>query len=175
MSVSSHLNPEPERRLWLLHAKMRAVAALADIKLAGLAAFCLMELALLMNCEAAPLSVGAAILLALELPLCVFAVSPFMETPGRISLVDHNEKPAEADSLLVAHDLAKYPRMELIIILDRYLGGGITATPYYEDIVGRIVTAARSAARKERLLSVALSAALAAQLFLAAMLIRALS
>jgi len=39
--------------------------------------------------------------------------------------------------------------------LDKYLGGGITATPYHEDIVGQIVIHARIAVRKQRLFNAA--------------------
>ena len=56
---------------------------------------------------------------------------------------------------LVADDLAKYSHLELITRLDKYLGGGITATQYYEDIIGEIVVCARIAARKQRLFRVA--------------------
>ena len=45
----------------------------------------------------------------------------------------------------------EYAHGELIYRLDKYLGGGITATPYHEDLVGQIVIHARIAVRKQRL------------------------
>ncbi len=49
---------------------------------------------------------------------------------------------------------ARSPRNELIHKLDKYLGGGITATQYYEDIVGLILADARVARRKRRWLAI---------------------
>ena len=47
MSVSSHLNPEPERRLWILHGNMRHAVEWTDIKLGALAVFAAAQMALL--------------------------------------------------------------------------------------------------------------------------------
>lgn len=165
MSVSSHLNPEPERRLWLMHEKMRAASYGADIKLAGLAAFALLELALLGSPDQRA-AYAAALLLCAVLPLCLFAVSPFMEAQGPVKPLDGREKPRPGDSMLTPRDLAKYPQMELVILLDRYLGGGVSATPYYEDIVAQILLHARVAARKARFFVIGSAVALAAQLLL---------
>lgn len=170
MSVSSHLNPEPERRLWIMHESLRRTLEWADLKLGALAAFAALELAL----AAYLLTPGALcrVILALlgaALPLCVFALTPFIETPPRMPLADPERgKPRMGDSMLVPGDLTKYPQVELVNILDRYLGGGVTATPYYDDIVGQIVLTARVITRKTRVLAAAGTLAVLAQLLLLA-------
>jgi len=58
--------------------------------------------------------------------------------------------------------------VELVNIMDRYLGGGVTATPYYDDIVGQIVLTARRITRKVRALAAAGALAVLAQLVLLA-------
>lgn len=173
MSVSSHLTPEPERRLWLILESMQAAVASADRKLGALTALALAEAAL-----ARALGWGGAYRplvvapLAAALPLGVFALSPLRHAfkwapwlePARTKLgVD--------DSLVAVEDLAKYTVGELINRLDRYLGGGITATQYYEDIVREIASAARAAARKRRLLRALCVLAALGQLALAAALL----
>ncbi len=166
MSVSSHLNPEPERRLWIMHGNMRRAAARADVKLGALAVFALMEIALLrVDFVCGALSCAAMTALCAVLPLCLLAVSPFLDSAAVRS--GTSGRPRPSDSLVTAGDLAKYPQMELVIALDKYLGGGVTATPYYEDIVGQISLSARLAVRKELLLKAASALALAAQLLLA--------
>ncbi|MDP2332052.1 MAG: hypothetical protein Q8M19_15300, partial [Reyranella sp.] len=45
MSVSAHLTPEPERRLWLILESMRHEVDSADARIAGLTAFAAAELA----------------------------------------------------------------------------------------------------------------------------------
>lgn len=168
MSVSSHLNPEPERRLWIIHENLRRSQDWTDLKLGALGVFAALELALgrfLLPPGAAAYT--ASMLLAAVLPLCVFAVSPFIERPPRVPLpFPARGKPRPEDSLLNASDLEKYTQMELVTILDKYLGGGITATPYYEDIVGQIVTISRVTCRKARFFAGAGALALAAQLLL---------
>lgn len=168
MSVSSHLNPEPERRLWIIHENLRRTLEWADMKLGALAAFAALELALAAYLlPAGPLARVVLGLLGAALPLCVFAVTPFMETPPRMPLADPDRgRPRPGDSLLAARDITKYPQVELVNILDRYLGGGVTATPYYEDIVGQIVMTARVITRKGRALAAAGTLAVLAQLLL---------
>ncbi len=90
--------------------------------------------------------------LAAALPLGVFAFAPLARLPKFLSFLDEEKhKTSVNDCLIAFEDLAKYTQGELINRLDRYLGGGITATPYYEDIVGQIVEHASIAARKQRL------------------------
>ncbi len=170
MSVSSHLTPEPERRLWLILEYMRGAVARAEDQIAALAALVVAELIYLKVAGPAGPIVGLSILLlALALPLAVFSYAPFARLPAWLSFIEPpKEKPAGADNLVSEQDLAKYSHLELINKLDRYLGGGITATQYYEDLVGEIVAAARIAARKRRLLGWLLMLAGAAQVALLA-------
>ena len=168
MSVSSHLTPEPEHRLWVIHEKVRLAADRTDLKLAALAVFAGLELALLKGGPRCGASYAAILLLCAVIPLCLFAFSPFIEAQGPVRALDGNAKPQPGDSLITARDLAKYPQMELVTLLDRYLGGGITATRYYEDIVAQILLHARVTARKYRFFLIASAVALAAQLPLVA-------
>lgn len=154
MSVSSHLNPEPERRLWVIHGNMRRAIEWTDIKLAVLMALAAAQMALVeILAPAGPFAYPALVLLSAVLPVCLAAFSPLIEAQRQFRFIDPRmDKRYEGDCLLLPHDLAKYPQVELVIRLDKYLGGGVTATPYYEDIVGQIVGAARIATRKRRLL-----------------------
>ncbi len=168
MSVSSHISPEPERRLWIMHGNMRRAAGRADIKLGAIAFFSLFEAALLRaDAAGSPLALAALMTLCLVLPLCILGVSPFIETPGPLPLLDRMPKPAKGDAFVAPYDLAKYSSLELPIILDRYLGGGVTAPTYHEDIVGQVVLGARMTVRKERLLGAACALALPAQALIA--------
>lgn len=126
---------------------MQAAADRADARLAGLAALAVVELSFLR------LPPWAAAPLILSLPLGALGFAPLPGKPGRLSALDPKGKPAPDDCLVAFEDVARCSHGELIHKLDRYLGGGITATQYYEDIVGRILLAARVAARKRRLLA----------------------
>ncbi len=117
------------------------------------------------------LSYLSLLALCAVLPAGIFGISPFIETPGPLPLLDPVNKPRAADSLLNEHDIAGYSQLELVSFLDRYLGGGITATPYYEDIVAQIVIGARIATRKRRLFGSACVITAAAQLCLLAQLL----
>ena len=146
MSISAHLTPEPERRLTLILENMRHEGEWADKKIGALTVFAAAELVLAR--PAGPFS----FLLAVALPLGVFAFAPLARLPSILSFLDADKhKTSVNDCLIAVEDLAKYSQGELINRLDRYLGGGITATPYYEDIVGQIVARASVAARKRRL------------------------
>lgn len=153
MSVSSHLNPEPERRLWILHGNMRRAIGRTDLKLGGLMAFSAAQMALIkVLVPGSPLAYPALALLSAVLPIGLIALSPFIETQRQLPALDPRMDKRHADDcLIVPHDIAKYPQIELVIRLDKYLGGGVTATPYYEDIVGQIAVSARIATRKRRL------------------------
>jgi len=172
MSVSSHLNPEPERRLWIIHESVLRYSDWTEIKLAILVFFSALEMPIILGVfREGPLSFLAVALLCAVLPLGLAALSPLAETPRQIPLLDQRVGKIDSeDSFLVARDLARYTHLELVNRLDRYLGGGITATRYYEDIVARIIAVARCANRKRRLLMLACVPALAAQLVLAARL-----
>ena len=157
MSVSSHLTPEPEHRLWVIHEIMRHSVEWADRKIAALTAFTAMQMALIeLLAPASTLSHLALIALAVVLPLGVFAYSPLTEVSRRLPFLEpSDDRSYAADFLLSVHDIATYSQSELINRMDKYLGGGISATPYYEDIVGQIVIYARIAARKQRLFRIA--------------------
>lgn len=168
MSVSSHLNPEPERRLWIIHESVLRTSDWTDIKLAVLIFFSALEMPVILGVfREGPLSFLAVALLCAVLPPALAALSPLAETPRQLPLLDQRVGKIDSeDSFLVARDLARYTHLELVNRLDRYLGGGITATRYYEDIVARIIAAARAATRKRRLFLLACLPAVAAQLVL---------
>jgi len=173
MSVSAHLTPEPERRLWLILESMRHAVDAADVRIGGLTAFALAELALVqVLAPAGPAGLLAQLSLTAVLPLGVFAFAPMRRLPKWLQFLGpHHGKMRAEDSLITVDDLVKYSHGDLIFRLDKYLGGGITATPYYEDIVGQIVENARVAWRKQRLLRVACAIACAGQLGLLGQLI----
>lgn len=168
MSVSAHLTPEPERRLWLILESMRHEVDSADLRIAALTAFAAAELAVLRVLGPAGASgLTALALLTAALPLGVFAFAPLRRLPSWLRFLEpHRDKMRADDSLITVDDLVKYSHGDLIFRLDKYLGGGITATPYYEDIVGQIVENARVAWRKQRLLRWACAAVGAGQLLL---------
>lgn len=172
VSISAHLTPEPERRLTLILENMRHAGEYADRKIGAMTAFAAVELIFLrfMTPEG-PFGSAAAAALTAVLPLGVFAFAPLARLPKFLSFLDEaKHKTSVNDCLIAVEDLAKYTQGELIGRLDRYLGGGITATPYYEDIVGQIVAYASIAARKQRLFKAACVIVGAAQLCLLAQL-----
>ena len=150
MSTSSHLTPEPERRLWLILESVRRAVDKTDLKIGMLTAFAAGELALLRP------GLLSALPLAAALPLGVFAFLPFSGKPKGLAYLDPRAaKPGLGDCLIAADDVAKYALGDLIQKMDKYLGGGITATQYYEDIVGQILVCSRVAAKKNRLFQAA--------------------
>ena len=153
MSVSSHLNPEPERRLWIIHGNMRRAVEWTDIKLGALTAFAAAQLGFLkLTSPEGGYYFWALLFLAAVLLIGLAALSPFVEAARQLPWLDPRMDTRHAgDCLILPHDIAKYPQIELVVRLDKYLGGGVTATPYYEDIVGQIVESARIAVRKHRL------------------------
>jgi hypothetical protein len=154
MSVSAHLTPEPERRLWIILETMRRSAEWTETKIGALTAFAAAQLAFLKLAAApGPLGLLAVAALGAALLLGLFAFAPLSRLPSWLSFLDAaKDKTSVNDCLIAFEDLAKYTQNELINRLDRYLGGGVTATPYYEDIVGQIAIYASVAARKQRLL-----------------------
>lgn len=153
MSVSSHLSPEPERRLWIIHENMRRQVEWTDIKLGALMVFSAAQMALIkLLVPGGALTYPALALLAAVLPIGLTALSPLIEAQRQFPLLDPGlHRRGAGDCLILARDIAKYPQIELVILMDKYLGGGVTATQYYEDIVGQIVGGARIATRKRRL------------------------
>lgn len=175
MSVSSHLTPDPERRLWIIHTRVHDLLRTADRKLWLFVFLAAAQIALVRFASPGGMLAYAALLvLAPALPLGAFALSPFIEVPR--PLLKHELIPGKKDSvysLLNERDLAGFTQADLTITLDRYLGGGITATPYYEDIIGQIVTGSRVVVRKAMLLKVLCGLVLAGQLlFLTSILFR---
>jgi hypothetical protein len=145
VSVSSHLTPQPEQRLWNILETMRHAAERAETSLAVLAAVAALESWALKSW----LPSGAAV-------LAFVGLAPWRRLSGFLSFLDWGRgKQAPADSLVSVDDMVKYSHGELINRLDRYLGGGITATQYYEDLIGEALTHARLAARRRRLLKAA--------------------
>jgi len=153
MSISTHLSPEPERRLWILLDAMQQAVQWADMRIAALTAFAAAQLAFLkLVTPSGPLGWLTLVCLCAALPLGVFAFSPLSGKPNWLPFLEPPKPKHSVDDCLVsADDLAKYTHSELIHALDKYLGGGVTATHYHEDLVGRIVINARIATRKHRL------------------------
>jgi hypothetical protein len=154
MSISAHLTPEPERRLWTIFDVVNRSAEWTETKIGALTAFAAAQLAFLkLASPSGPLGLLALVSLGAALPLGLFAFAPLSRLPSWLAFLGPaKEKTSVNDCLISFEDLAKYTQNELINRLDRYLGGGVTATPYYEDIVGQIARTAGVAARKQRLL-----------------------
>ncbi|UPT73488.1 MAG: hypothetical protein M0D55_16695 [Elusimicrobiota bacterium] len=150
MSVSAHLSPEPERRLWLIYESLRNSTDGADFRLGALAALAALEIGLLRP------TLWLAVPLAAVLVAAATAFLPVRRLPKTLAYLEEaRRKPRVDDNLLLPEDLVKYSHGELIFRFDKYLGGGITATPYYEDLVGRILDHAHMAARKQAILKIA--------------------
>lgn len=168
MSISSHLTPEPERRLWAILDTMRRQVEWTDAKLAVLLLIAALEGAFIG--VTGPSGVfGRACLAAFGLTLlvAVFALLPLLRTPKWLPFLEPlGEKAIPADNLLSAEALSKLTFTEAIQLLDRYLGGGITATQYHEDLVREAVGHARVAVRKRRLFTAACVLAVLGQLAL---------
>jgi hypothetical protein len=175
MSVSSHLTPDPERRLWVIYTRVQDLLASTEKKLWLFTFLAAAQVALARFASPGGLPAYLSIVLsALALPLGALALSPFLDNPRpSLSQKPGPGKKGTAYSLLRERDLAGFSQADLTITLDKYLGGGVTAIPYYDDIIDQIVLGARSAVRKETLLRLLCSLVLAGQLlFLAALLFR---
>jgi hypothetical protein len=173
MSISAHLTPEPERRLWIIHESMRRAIELHDGKIATLTGFAAAELAFMaLRPPAGALAFLTRAALAAALPLGVFAFSPLARLPGFLSFLDEPKHATSVNDCLIAiDDVAKHTQAELVLRLDKYLGGGVTATPYYEDIVGQAIASALIASRKARLFRVSCAVVGFAQLCLFAQIL----
>lgn len=148
MSVSSHLTPEPERRLWIILENMRDAVDRAERRLAVVTALAAVEV--LLSASGGAARWLALIPLGLALPLGVFGLSALSTAPNWLPFLQFpHAAQLSGDCLVLYKDIAKYTQLELIHSYDRYLGGGISDTRYYEDIVGQIVGTARVAARKD--------------------------
>jgi hypothetical protein len=158
--ISSHLSPEPERRLWIIHENLRHEQERAETKLALAGLLALGQMwAVHRSWAAFPLA--AAFLVAL-LGACA----------GRwrwLSFLDSQERKDIADDNLVTPEgLAKYTHGDLIARFDKFLGGGITNTKYFEDLIGEITALAKTAWRKQKLFRAACVLLWLGQLALAA-------
>jgi hypothetical protein len=173
MSVSSHLTPEPERRLWAVLDFLRAEAARADWRLLALTVFSAAELLLLKSAGAYGFFAwSGALALAAAVVFGLFAFAPLARLPEPLQFLEPGKgRQTVDDSFITADDVAKYAHGELVLKMDRYLGGGITNTQYHEDLVREIGTSGRLAARKRRLLLIECALVAAGQLALAGLLV----
>lgn len=141
--ISSHLSPEPERRLWIIHENLRHEQERVENKLALAGALSLAQLWAVHHSWAAyPLAAA-------------FIVALLGATAGRwrrLSFLDPGDRKDIVDDYLVTPaGLAKYTHGDLIARFDKFLGGGITNTKYFEDLIGEIAALAKTAWRKQRL------------------------
>jgi hypothetical protein len=144
--ISSHLTPEPERRLWLIYESVRHAVENAEWKIAAVVALCAAQLTVLGTGHFAAVPLSAAVLLGLV------GFSPLKRMPQRLAYLGSAEdRPAPSDCLVTVEDLAKHTHGELIARFDKYLGGGITAMAYHEDITVQIAALARVAAIKRKI------------------------
>ena len=149
LSVSSHLTPDPERRLGRMLETLRQKRNMADFKLAAAAAISAVEMFAVM-----PSHAGAEVFLSLAMLAALAGLSELMDKAGEIKYLDRTDSSLPDDYIIDEKDLIRYSRSELVNFLDKYLGGGISSTPYYEDLVSRISYTARSVVRKKRMFSV---------------------
>lgn len=172
--ISTHLSPEPERRLWTISESVRDELRYADRKLAALTGLCAAELAFTAwdtaTGPAGRLAVPCVVALSagLLLGLAAFCLS---RAPKRLFLDAALDERRPDDSFVDFEDLAKYSHGDLIARFDKYLGGGIASTHYFEDIVGQIHDRSRVAASKRRMLRWVCWPVGAGQLLLAARLL----
>jgi len=167
MSVSSHLTPDPERRLRVIYENIYNSLNRANRKLGAITLFAAVQMTVVkFVAPEGAMGYLALLILCAILPIGILGVSPFIETPKPLPLLKPEDKPHPGDSLIDEYDIVRYSQIELTNFLDRYLGGGITATPYYVDIVAQIVIGARIATRKRRLFKGACVLAWVAQLCL---------
>src|SRR5688572_27857230 len=126
MSVSAHLTPEPERRLWLILENMRHSVEWVDARIGALTVFAAAELALIrFAAPAGAMDLLFLLSLSAALPLGVFAFAPLTRLPRWLAFLEPSRDKLRPDDCLIAvDDLAKYTHGELIHRLDRYLGGG---------------------------------------------------
>ncbi len=172
MSVSSHLTPEPERRLWAILDFLRASVATADWQLLALSVLAVLETLLLRQSGPSGFCgwLGSHALV-LAAPFGLLGFSPLVRFPDWLGFLEPKRgRQSVDDSFITAEDLQKYAHGELILKMDRYLGGGITATQYHEDLVAEIGVQARLSARKRRLLLIQCALVCAGQLALLSLL-----
>lgn len=151
LSVSSHLTPDPEKRLSRMTDILCRQQDSAEKKLAVLAIVAAIEMFAVY-----PSHTGTEALLSIAIIAAFTGLSPLMDTEKEIRLLDHNDGRVPDDYILDEYDIAKYSRSELVNFLDKYLGGGISATPYYEDMVSRILNKARRLVRRHRMFMICL-------------------
>ena len=160
LSVSSHLTPDPERRLRRMLDNLHEQQRSAEFKLSAAAIAAAIEMFAVL-----PSRTGTEFLLSLVICFAFAGLSPFMETDKKLPVLDCKETDLPDDYILDEYDLAKYSSSELVNFLDKYLGGGISATPYYEDLVSRIAYRSRRLVRRHRMLAIACILICFAQVF----------
>lgn len=146
LSVSSHLTPDPEKRLRNLYAYLSDELRFMDYKLFFIVLASLVELSALVR-----YSTYASVLLCFIIMAALLGISPLTEIPQKIKFLDIDSAKNPDSIIIGANDIAGYSCAELVNFLDRYLGGGISATPLYEDIVSRILITSRVTVRKRKL------------------------
>jgi len=172
LSVSSHLTPDPEKRLGRMLAGIENHRRTADFRLAVMSVVCAVELI------PAALAGGTAggvagVLLCAALAASAAGLSPFAEFAGKSGVFGETAGKPPDNYLVNEQDIVKYSHSELVDFLDRYLGGGVSATPYYEDIVSRVSSVSLITLRKRRILAAAFGVFLTAQVFTAAAVLSA--
>lgn len=151
MSISSHLTNEPERQLRIFLDTMEASVDRSDRRIAALTVFAAggAAFASLVLPEGTQ-RLAALVPLAAALPLGVLGYSPMRELAGWYCFLDPSQSKSSSEECLpLAEHLAKYSHSELTNRLEKYLGGGVVATQYYEDLVTQIGLSARAASRKQ--------------------------
>ena len=144
LSVSSHLTPDPEKRLGRMLDNLSRQQNMADFKLCTAAAIAAIEMFAVY-----PSHTGTEFFLSIVILLALFGISPITEKSCCVKFLDRDMSELPDDYLIDENDLSKYSRSELVNFLDKYLGGGISATPYYEDLVSRISYSALALLRKK--------------------------
>ena len=119
---------------------------MADFKLAAVSVAAATEMF-----AVSPSRTGTEFFLSIAVAFSLLGMSSVTEKTGGVKFLDRSNSEFPDDYLLDENDLSKYSRTELVNFLDKYLGGGISSTPYYEDLVSRISCAALCLIRKKRI------------------------
>lgn len=145
LSVSSHLTPDPERRLRRMLESLQNKQTALEHKLFFSALIAVIELFAVSR----PI-VLVELLLCLTIFFAFIGMSALIDFDGKMKFLDNCDMEPPDDYIFDENDLSRYSKAGLVNFLDKYLGGGISATPYYEDLVSRIATLARKLVRMQR-------------------------